>query len=122
MSRNFLILAPCPLETFPRSVLYCLSVEVIGKDKRAIRLFHDATSTPQEIGLWFFKEKHETDKPERTYAMVHYPNGTARVTCSAWIRECDLMAVRRKVGKASFLIALDKDWMTGGEFYKAKLD
>jgi len=98
------------------------AMDVIGRDKRAIRLFHDADTNPQQLGLWFFKEKHETDKPERTYSVVHYPNGTARVSCAGWIRDRGLVVIKRKVGKTSFMILLDKDVMTGGEFYRATLN
>lgn len=98
-----------------------MAMDVIGRDKKALLLYHDDESNPPQLGFWFFKDKVTAKMPEYAYALVHYPDGTARVTCSAWIRDRELMKAVKRVGKSAFLILLDKDWETGGEFYRAVL-
>ena len=97
------------------------AVERIGDDKKAVRLFFEGESTPNAIGLWFSKEKVGTEWM-KAYAVVHYKTGVAKISCSRFIEANNLLAIKRKLGKASFLFFLDKKQETGPDFYTVPLE
>jgi len=115
-------LPPTVVVTPTGLVLNRRAVDLVGTDKRAVILYYNKET--ESMGLWFWVERQDAgDKANKCYAVTHYePLGIAKITAKSYVREHDLIQRAKRIGRPSFLLQLDKDWATGGEFYTAKIE
>jgi len=92
------------------------------KGYRWVIVFFDEESNPQEVGLWFWKNRQD-DYKEAYYKLTFYEESkVAKISAKSFVRDYRLMERCHNLGICRFRLFLDKKSETKENFYIAKLE